>query len=1163
MGVVSDGLTCRACGHGNRAGRKFCAECGSALAVACAICGAANEPDERFCGECGSPLAADVAPERSGVERRFVSVLFADLVGFTSLSEDRDAEDVRELLSHYFDLARTLIERHGGTVEKFIGDAVMAVWGAPAAREDDPERAVRAALELVSGVSALGDEVGLTGLGARAGVLTGEAAVTLGAVGQGMVAGDLVNSASRVQALAEPGTVLVGEATRRATDASIAYEEAGAHELKGRDEPVQLWRALRITAGRGGSLKADAAEPPFVGRERELRLLKELFHATAEEPRAHLVSVAGIAGIGKSRLALELQKYVDGLEQTVLWHAGRCPAYGDGVAFWALAEMVRMRTGISEGEEAASARSKLRATLEQYLEDAEERAWVEPRLAQLLALEAQEAGDRQELYAGWRLFFERLAERNPVVLVLEDVHWADAALLEFVDYLLDWSRDHAIFVVVLARPELKARRPQWAARDSTTLALGPLSQPGMEQLLDGFAPGLPEDIRRQVLERAEGVPLYAVETVRMLLDRGLLAPDDGRYRPRKPIEALAVPETLQALVAARLDGLAPAERSLVQDASVLGKTFTRTALAAVAPAGGDLDSPLAGLVRKEILSLKADPRSPERGQYTFLQDLVRQIAYETLARRERKARHLAVAGYLEREAEPELAEIVASHYVAALEADPPADDAATIREQARTTLVKAGERAQALAAGESAERYFEQALELTQSLLGRAELHERAGRMATLGGRTEQARAHFEQAVAAFQELGLDQPAARVTAELGLLAWRHEHDLDRAVEVLEDAFTRLAGHEQDPDLATVAVQLGRLLFFRGRPDEAFEKTELALEVAEALDLPEVLSHGWNTKALVLESRGRPREGELLMGRALETALAADVPEAALRAYNNVSYFAWRADDWQRAFELSSDGVALARRLGDRDLEEGLLQWVLGTLYMLGRWDEAVALEPELVAIGRTSTEMVLLHLGRGDREGALRRLAMIEGVLDPAEPQSVALVASQQATVALADGRPADALGAAEEGLRARDTLGLASQHVTGSLAAALEAAAALGDEPKLDELLGLIEAEAPGRLTHALRALGARFAALRAARRGDVQSADAGFAATERLYRVTPFRLAVVLVEHAEWLAAEGRAEEAEPLLDESREVFERLGAAPWLQRVAAVAAPEAALSE
>ena len=366
VGQALEGLTCPSCGHPNRSGRRFCAECGGSLAVLCAACGVANEPGERFCGDCGSPLDPKAVATREvptagvGIERRLVSVLFADLVGHTALAEQRDVEDVRELLSRYFELAQTLVERYGGEIEKFIGDAVMAVWGTPTAREDDAERAVRAALELVSEVASLGTGDGAPALAARAAVLTGEAAVALEARGQGMVAGDLVNTASRVQAIAKPGTVLVGAATRRATEASIAYADAGEHELKGKAEPVPLWQALRVTAGRGGGLKSNTLDPPFVGRDRELHLLKELFHANAEERKAHLVSLVGIAGIGKSRLAWELQKYLDGVAQTVYWHRGRCLADGEGVSYWALAEMVRMRAEIAEGEEPESARAKLR-----------------------------------------------------------------------------------------------------------------------------------------------------------------------------------------------------------------------------------------------------------------------------------------------------------------------------------------------------------------------------------------------------------------------------------------------------------------------------------------------------------------------------------------------------------------------------------------------------------------------------------------------------------------------------------------------------------------------------------------------------------------------------------------------------------------------------------
>src|SRR6202140_3846735 len=313
------------------------------------------------------PVASPDVIETSSAERRLVSVLFADLVGFTALAEKRDAEEVRELLTRYFDTCRSVVGRYGGVVEKFIGDAVMAVWGAPAAHEDDAERAVRASLDLIEAVSALGGEIGELGLQARAGVLTGSAAVTVGADTQGMVAGDLVNTASRIQAEAQPGTVLVGEATRGATEAAVVYEDTGEHSLRGKAEPIRLWRALRVVAMRGGAQKSEGLEAPFVGRDRELRLIKDLFHASAEQSKAHLVSIVGIAGIGKSGLGWEFFKYLDGIAGLVYTHRRRCLAYGEGVPYWGVAEMVRMRAGITEAEEPGSAREKLRVFLEAYL----------------------------------------------------------------------------------------------------------------------------------------------------------------------------------------------------------------------------------------------------------------------------------------------------------------------------------------------------------------------------------------------------------------------------------------------------------------------------------------------------------------------------------------------------------------------------------------------------------------------------------------------------------------------------------------------------------------------------------------------------------------------------------------------------------------------------
>ncbi len=389
-------------------------ECGSPLVAACPSCGSPNPPQSKFCGECGSALtiAAVTAPPAAeagprSTERRLVSVLFLDLVSFTTLSERRDAEDMRSLMDAYFETARTVIERHGGVVEKFIGDAVMAVWGTPVTHEDDAERAVRAGLELVDAVAALGASMDLP-LQARGGVLTGEAATSQDSGNQGMVTGDMVNTASRLQSAAEPGQVFVGEATFRAASRAVAFEEVGALTLKGKDEPVRAWRALRVVAERQGHNRM-AIEPPFVGRAEELRLLKDMLHATGREGKSRVVSVTGIGGIGKSRLAWELLKYVDGLAETIWWHHGRCPSYGEGITFWALGEMVRMRAGIAETDPPGVSRSKLAASVAEHVPDEDERHWLEPRLAFLLGLDERPAGGREELFAAWRTFFERIS----------------------------------------------------------------------------------------------------------------------------------------------------------------------------------------------------------------------------------------------------------------------------------------------------------------------------------------------------------------------------------------------------------------------------------------------------------------------------------------------------------------------------------------------------------------------------------------------------------------------------------------------------------------------------------------------------------------------------------------------------------------------------------
>ena len=498
-------VTCPRCGASRGDGDRFCEDCGAPLGR-CPSCGEPVTPGKPLCRSCGQQLS-DLGPASSETalaspsvaargldrapvaERRVCSVLFCDLVGFTPLSESRDPEAARELLSGYFEVARTVIGRYGGVVEKFIGDAVMAVWGTPAAAEGDAERAVRAGLDLVAAVAELGAEAAVPGLAARAGVVTGEVAVTLGAAGEGMVAGDAVNTASRVQATAEPGQVLVDSATQRLAGAGVGFADAGEHALKGKAEPTRLWQATRVLAGMGGLKRLDGLEAPLIGRDAELRTIKELFHAATDRRVPRLVVISGPAGVGKSRLGWEFDKYSDGLAETVWWHRGRCLSYGDGVAFWALAEIVRQRLGIAEEDPVEIAAGKLIEGLDRYVPDLAERVYVGLRLGRLLGVAFTGDGGaplpREELFSGWRLFFERLAAQYPVVLLVEDAQHADTGLLDFLDHLIDWTRDLPVYVLVFTRPELGQARPGFGTgRNRSTLTLDPLDAASMDQLVD-------------------------------------------------------------------------------------------------------------------------------------------------------------------------------------------------------------------------------------------------------------------------------------------------------------------------------------------------------------------------------------------------------------------------------------------------------------------------------------------------------------------------------------------------------------------------------------------------------------------------------------------------------------------------------------------------------
>ncbi len=954
-------MTCSSCGTDNPAGARFCNACGSRLVAVCDSCGAGNVPTARFCNECGNRLegapaaggtgavggagapGSAVSPEAgaAAAERRIVSVLFADLVGFTPYAEDRDPEETRELLTHYFDVAREVIARYGGTVEKFIGDAVMAVFGTPVAHEDDAERAVRAGLELVDAVRTLGPTIQ-----ARCGVLTGEAAVTIGATDQGMVAGDLVNTAARLQSVAEPGSVLVGEPTMLAASAAITFERVGEQALKGKAVPVTAWRALRVAAGSGGRGRSDLPEPPFVGRDEELRTLKDVLAASSRDPRTRLVSITGPGGIGKSRLAWEFEKYADGLVEGIWWHQGRSPSYGQGISFWALGEMVRRRAGLSEEDDEATTRERISTTVAEHVPDGADREWIEPALLTLLGLEPAPAGGRDVLFAAWRMFFERIAAQGTTVLLFEDLQWADTGLLDFLDHLLEWSRGVPLVVVTLARPELFDRRPGWgtATRNLTSMALQPLSPDAMRELLDGFVPGLPHDAGAAILQRAEGIPLYAVEMVRALVAEGRLERVDGTYRPVGDLGALSVPDSLRSLIASRLDALDPDDRQLLQEAAVLGHTFTPAGLAAVSGRDvDDLEPSLRGMVRRELLEVEADPRSPERGQYRFVQSLIREVAYGMLARRDRRSRHLAVARYFEALGDEELAGALATHYLAAFEASAPGPEADAVAAQARVALRAAAERAATLGAHDEAVAYLEQALRITTEAREQVELLSRAATSASIAARYDVAEDLARRGLEAARAAGDAVAAGRVAGVLGSVLLDGSEP-GRAAEILESALDELAdvGDEADTVRARLLTNLARAQYRLDRPEASHGTVERALPIAERLGLEDVLADAFNNKSAALSQQGRTREAAALMRAAIDIASANGLVAVELRARANLASVTW-SDDPVGVRAIEEAAFELAKRVGNRMMANWIAGFLAGLAYQSGeRWDETLA-----------------------------------------------------------------------------------------------------------------------------------------------------------------------------------------------------------------------------
>lgn len=1172
---------CLACQSENPDTGKFCLSCGSSLARHCPSCGATGTG--RFCGECGTAMDAD-AQSASAVptqpatatpvaERRITSVLFGDLVAFTTLSEDRDPEDVRELLSGYFATARTVVERYGGIVEKFIGDAVMAVWGVPTAHEDDAERAVRAGMDLVDAVAALGIETNLAGLAMRVGIVTGEVAVTVGATGEGMVAGDAVNTASRVQTAATVGKVWVDEQTRGLTAAAVNYDDRGEHVLKGKAEPLRLFEARQVTATVGGARRVDGLEAPFCGRHRELRLVKELMHATFEEGRPRLVAVMGAPGVGKTRLGWELDKYTDGITDPVMMHRGRCLSYGDGVAFWALAEIVRGRLRILEGDSNDVIVERLRQGLDQYVAVADDRAWLLPRLATLLGVSDVVAPDaafaRDDLFSAWRTFLEEVARTEDAVgavLLIDDLQWADPGFLDFIDYVLDTAKA-PIFLLALARSELTERVPTFGSgRRATALYLDALPDPAMATLVDGLVDGLPETLRDSLVERAEGLPLFAVETVRTLIDRDVVLPREGRYvfaqdADEVDLDDQSLPTSLHTLIASRLDSLPADERRLVQDASVLGQSFTVGGLTAlVTPVGDDPDiaARLANLVRKEIFAVETDPRSPEHGYYRFLQAMVRTVAYDTLSRRDRKTRHLSAAAHLASEPDADtVPAVIASHYLDAREASSPDDDTADLAAQAVALLEKAADRARGLGAPAEALRHLVTALSLATDPTTVGRLTEAAANAALSSGVPSEAVSLAERAQEIYSDAGLELEAARALALWGdaqIIAGQGH----TVVEPLTAAYEELADRPGAAKVAAaLALGVGRAHYLSaGEAEKSIPWFDRAVILGEALeDLPflatTLSSYGG---ALILV--GRSHMGLGLLRVSLELAQKLDDPLTTLRPLNNLgSFLATR--DIEAARGYAEAGVAVASRLGDREWSSYVHSTAIHIYWNAGEWDAAVAAAEQTLGVAEATASMGIAHIYlnaiRRARGAPEEQLALSGALTGQHGDLAIEMV---RAALAAAAARSNDDLDGAAEASRTALTHVRAVSGIDDDFTVfwitAIDDQIAAGKIAAATEMLDII-ADAPrGHIATLLRCLlpwmRARVNAARDV--DDGVEADYVQAAADLRRFGAPFYLARTLLDHAEWLDARGKVAEAMPIAAEATQLLARLSATPWLER-------------
>ncbi len=1092
---------------------------------------------------------------------RAISRMLVDLLGIPCAGLAEDPVSARAFLGGYLEMVHTVVARHGGTVEEVVGAAVTASWGTTAPSEEDGERAVRAGLELVAQVAAYGAASGEEGLAARVGVATGPES-----------AAEMAARLGRVHAAAGPGAVGVDAATREASGGGVAYAPASARGRRGRSAPVVVWRALRVLGRTGGRGRTGALEAPLTGRQREVAALKDLFHTTAEGRRAHLVSVTGSAGVGKSRLVWELEKYLDGVAETVWWHRGRCLAAGEGGALWPLATMMRQRLGIAATASADAAAAQVTTGLATLGLSGREVEGLAGSLELLLGVDGAPELPGAALATGWRQFLARLAETAPVVLVLEDAQWADPAMLDFIEHLLDWAADVPLFIVTLARPELLLHRPGWGRgrHNATTLTLQPLSADAIGGLTDDLVSGLGPPERAQVQAAARGLPVYPLELALLLAVR---AGGLGEGEVQAPVDgsgAVVVPPTLSDLFTARLDAMSPAARRLGSRLAVFsGPIAPRAAAALGGTTPAELELSLAELCRAQVLRRLTDPLAPEEGQYVFTSDPLRVAAYHRLRRPERLAMHLAAARHLEEvfpEPGAEAVEGIAAHLQAAHEVARPAARTAALRTRLAAAMGRVGARASAVGAPVAALAAYRVALALDPGSDAAGTWRDGAALAATAAGE--------HQTVLALTERPGPGPAAptatvvrcRSLAALGRVG-EAVREIDRAVEA-DPVQAAPTGR------ARLRAEQALLRLRAGDAAGAREAVRAGAVLGEAADDPVALLRGAAVRSELLIQEGRPLEALQRLRWCLELAAQTGDPHEEVAARGKLGDVAAQYDRPEALQHLVA-AIAGARRVGDwRMLVNGVGN--LMSLRMLrGEWegvarlaahllDEAPApLHPSDAAL--VHTRLAILGAWLGDADAAGDHLPSLAVWAESDDVQARALAAGAEGAVLLAAGRWGAALARIEGALAdCAGVLPVSHDAVRQLWPDGVEAAIVLQRWEVAERWLAEMRGLSGGMVPPYLRAQSARlWAGLTAAREGDPAAVLLAFDAAVAGFRSLgyPYWRARTEFEQARYLASHGGVVDAAALVGAATAGFTELGAARWAARAAGllVSAPVA----